>query len=135
MKALSQKRRHPLAAIILLAVALVLTGGLYAVASATNQAKADSEQNYTADDIAAGQKLFQSNCATCHGTSGEGTDNGPSLVGVGAAAVDFQVTDPRAATYEITNYIHAVDELTSATLRNVVGGLNLEQALTSRDQI
>jgi ubiquinol-cytochrome c reductase cytochrome c subunit len=91
VKALSQKRRHPLAAIILLAVALVLTGGLYAVASATNQAKADSEQNYTADDIAAGQKLFQSNCATCHGTSGEGTDNGPSLVGVGAAAVDFQV--------------------------------------------
>ncbi|MDN5605683.1 MAG: SPFH/Band 7/PHB domain protein [Kocuria sp.] len=49
--------------------------------------------------------------------------------------VYFQVTDPRAATYEITNYIHAVDELTSATLRNVVGGLNLEQALTSRDQI
>ncbi|WP_129658625.1 SPFH domain-containing protein [Rothia uropygialis] len=49
--------------------------------------------------------------------------------------VYFQVTDPRAATYEITNYIHAVDELTSATLRNVVGGLNLEEALTSRDQI
>ncbi|WP_129658635.1 cytochrome bc1 complex diheme cytochrome c subunit [Rothia uropygialis] len=91
MKALSQKRRHPLAAIILLAVALVLTGGLYAVASATNQAKADSNQSYTADDIAAGQKLFQSNCATCHGTNAEGTENGPSLVGVGAAAVDFQV--------------------------------------------
>ncbi|MFW0155072.1 SPFH domain-containing protein [Rothia sp. P6271] len=49
--------------------------------------------------------------------------------------VYFQVTDPQAATYEITNYIHAVDELTSATLRNVVGGLNLEQTLTSRDQI
>ena len=46
-----------------------------------------------------------------------------------------QVTDPQAATYEITNYIRAVDELTSATLRNVVGGLNLEQTLTSRDQI
>lgn len=49
--------------------------------------------------------------------------------------VYFQVTDPKAATYEITNYIHAVDELTSATLRNVVGGLNLEETLTSRDQI
>ena len=49
--------------------------------------------------------------------------------------VYFQVTDPKAATYEITNYIRAVDELTSATLRNVVGGLNLEQTLTSRDQI
>ena len=49
--------------------------------------------------------------------------------------VYFQVTDPKAATYEITNYIRAVDELTSATLRNVVGSLNLEQTLTSRDQI
>lgn len=49
--------------------------------------------------------------------------------------VYFQVTDPRAATYEIVDYIQAVDQLTSATLRNVVGGLNLEEALTSRDQI
>jgi regulator of protease activity HflC (stomatin/prohibitin superfamily) len=49
--------------------------------------------------------------------------------------VYFQVTDPRAATYEIANYIQAVEQLTTTTLRNVVGGLNLEQALTSRDQI
>ncbi|MGQ1840032.1 SPFH domain-containing protein [Kocuria turfanensis] len=49
--------------------------------------------------------------------------------------VYFQVTDPRAATYEIVDYIQAADQLTSATLRNVVGGLNLEEALTSRDKI
>ncbi|GAB2749934.1 SPFH domain-containing protein [Sinomonas soli] len=49
--------------------------------------------------------------------------------------VYFQVTDPRAATYEIANYIQAVEQLTITTLRNVVGGLNLEEALTSRDQI
>ncbi|WP_081709948.1 SPFH domain-containing protein [Arthrobacter sp. 35W] len=49
--------------------------------------------------------------------------------------VYFQVTDPRAATYEIANYIQAVEQLTTTTLRNVVGGLNLEEALTSRDQI
>ena len=49
--------------------------------------------------------------------------------------VYFQVTDPRAATYEIANYIHAVEQLTTTTLRNVVGGLNLEEALTSRDAI
>jgi regulator of protease activity HflC (stomatin/prohibitin superfamily) len=47
----------------------------------------------------------------------------------------FQVTDPRAATYEIANYIQAVEQLTITTLRNVVGALNLEQALTSRDSI
>jgi regulator of protease activity HflC (stomatin/prohibitin superfamily) len=47
----------------------------------------------------------------------------------------FQVTDPKAATYEIANYIQGVEQLTVTTLRNVVGGLTLEQALTSRDQI
>jgi regulator of protease activity HflC (stomatin/prohibitin superfamily) len=47
----------------------------------------------------------------------------------------FQVTDPRAATYEIRNYLGAVEQLTTTTLRNVVGGLNLEEALTSRDEI
>jgi regulator of protease activity HflC (stomatin/prohibitin superfamily) len=49
--------------------------------------------------------------------------------------VYFQVTDARAATYEIRNYLGAVEQLTTTTLRNVVGGLNLEQALTSRDNI
>ena len=49
--------------------------------------------------------------------------------------VYFQVTDARAATYEINNYLGAVEQLTTTTLRNVVGGLNLEEALTSRDNI
>lgn len=49
--------------------------------------------------------------------------------------VYFQVTDARAATYEIANYLSAVEQLTTTTLRNVVGGLNLEEALTSRDNI
>lgn len=71
MKALSQKRRHPLAAIVLLALALILTGGLYTVATATNQAKAESSHAYTQDDVNAGQKLFQANCATCHGMNAE----------------------------------------------------------------
>jgi regulator of protease activity HflC (stomatin/prohibitin superfamily) len=47
----------------------------------------------------------------------------------------FQVTEPKSATYEIANYIQAIEQLTVTTLRNVVGGLNLEAALTSRDQI
>ncbi|GHE81904.1 paraslipin [Amycolatopsis deserti] len=49
--------------------------------------------------------------------------------------VYFQVTDARAAVYEISNYIVGVEQLTTTTLRNVVGGMTLEQALTSRDQI
>ncbi len=47
----------------------------------------------------------------------------------------FQVTEARAATYEIANYLAGVEQLTVTTLRNVVGGLNLEEALTSRDNI
>ncbi|MDT4938333.1 MAG: hypothetical protein QOG80_2004 [Pseudonocardiales bacterium] len=51
------------------------------------------------------------------------------------SVIYFQVNDPRSATYEIANYIQAVEQLTITTLRNVVGSLNLEQALTSRDEI
>jgi regulator of protease activity HflC (stomatin/prohibitin superfamily) len=47
----------------------------------------------------------------------------------------FQVTDPVAATYEIANYIQAVEQLTMTTLRNIVGGMDLEGTLTSRDAI
>ena len=47
----------------------------------------------------------------------------------------FQVTDPVAATYEIANYIQAIEQLTMTTLRNIVGGMDLEETLTSRDQI
>ena len=47
----------------------------------------------------------------------------------------FQVTDPVAATYEIANYIQAVEQLTMTTLRNIVGGMDLEQTLTSRESI
>ena len=47
----------------------------------------------------------------------------------------FQVTDPVSATYEIANYISAVEQLTMTTLRNIVGGMTLEQTLTSREEI
>src|SRR5436189_1951055 len=47
----------------------------------------------------------------------------------------FQVTDPKAATYEIANYIAGIEQLTVTTLRNVIGGMALEKTLTSRDEI
>jgi regulator of protease activity HflC (stomatin/prohibitin superfamily) len=49
--------------------------------------------------------------------------------------VYYQVTDPKAAVYEISDYIVGVEQITTTTLRNVVGGLSLEGTLTSRDQI
>jgi regulator of protease activity HflC (stomatin/prohibitin superfamily) len=51
------------------------------------------------------------------------------------SVVYYQVTDAKAATYEIANYIHAIEQLTVTTLRNVIGGMTLEDTLTSRDQI
>nr|WP_246851849.1 SPFH domain-containing protein [Patulibacter sp. SYSU D01012] len=47
----------------------------------------------------------------------------------------FQITDPKSATYEVANPLQAIEQLTATTLRNVIGGLTLEQALTSRDEI
>jgi regulator of protease activity HflC (stomatin/prohibitin superfamily) len=47
----------------------------------------------------------------------------------------FQVTDPRAAAYEIANFIQAIEQLTVTTLRNVIGGMDLEETLTSREKI
>lgn len=87
MSFLAARRRHPAALLLVLLLALVITGGLYAVLAPKD---ADAAAG-SADDIAAGKSLFLSNCATCHGLSGTGTKEGPSLVGVGAAAADFQV--------------------------------------------
>jgi regulator of protease activity HflC (stomatin/prohibitin superfamily) len=51
------------------------------------------------------------------------------------SVIYFQITDSKAATYEIANPVDAIDMLTVTTLRNVIGGMTLEQTLTSRDQI
>ncbi|MBO1738635.1 c-type cytochrome [Leifsonia sp. TF02-11] len=85
-------RRHPLATVALLAIGLGLTGGAYA-AFTTTTASADtaSVQPSSQSQIDKGEKLFQANCATCHGMDAQGTVNAPTLIGVGAAAVDFQV--------------------------------------------
>ncbi|NMR19350.1 c-type cytochrome [Cellulomonas fimi] len=92
MKALAARRHHRLAPLVLLLLALLVTGGLYA-ALAPSPATAASTP--TADDVATGEKLFQASCATCHGLNAQGTQDAPSLIGVGAASVDFQVSTGR----------------------------------------
>ncbi|MFE0472997.1 MULTISPECIES: cytochrome bc1 complex diheme cytochrome c subunit [Streptomyces] len=89
MKKLSARRRHPMAALVVLLLALACTGGLYAAFAPASKAQADeSAQSLTIEE---GKKLYSVGCASCHGTGGQGTSDGPSLVGVGAASVDFQV--------------------------------------------
>ncbi|MFD8661556.1 c-type cytochrome [Streptomyces globisporus] len=89
MKKLSARRRHPLAAVVVLLLALAATGGLYAAFAPAGKAQADETAQSLA--IEEGKKLYSVGCASCHGTGGQGTTDGPSLVGVGSAAVDFQV--------------------------------------------
>ena len=89
MKKLSARRRHPLAALVVLLFALATTGGLYAAFAPAGSAQADSSSQSL--QIEQGKKLFAVGCSSCHGLSGEGTKDGPTLVGVGSAAVDFQV--------------------------------------------
>lgn len=82
-------RRHPLATAALVAVGLLITGLAYTgftASSATAEVSLDSQE--TIDE---GKKLFNANCATCHGLNAEGTPDGPSLIGSGAASVHFQV--------------------------------------------
>ncbi|MFJ9408481.1 c-type cytochrome [Streptomyces sp. NPDC101393] len=93
MKKLSARRRHPLAALVVLLFALAVTGGLYAAFAPADKAQADDAAQSLA--IKEGKKLYAVGCASCHGTGGQGTSDGPSLVGVGAAAVDFQVATGR----------------------------------------
>lgn len=94
MTAISARRRHPLAAAVVLFVTLVVLGGLYAALAPTSQANSESDSS---TQIEEGKELFLLNCSSCHGTGGEGqvrddgTVIGPPLIGVGAAAVDFQV--------------------------------------------
>ncbi|GAA4682453.1 c-type cytochrome [Streptomyces chumphonensis] len=91
MKKLSARRRHPLAAIVVLLFALAATGGLYAAFAPAGEAQADETPAAQSLAIEEGKKLYAVGCSSCHGTGGQGTSDGPTLVGVGAAAVDFQV--------------------------------------------
>jgi ubiquinol-cytochrome c reductase cytochrome c subunit len=87
VNALAARRRHPAAIALLLLVGLLATGAAYAALAP----KAAQASTASADQVEQGKKLFLANCSTCHGLGAEGTEDGPSLAGVGAAAVDFQV--------------------------------------------
>ena len=91
MKAIAARRNHRSAPVVLLLLALLLTGAVYAAVAPSAAGAAAPERS----DIEAGEALFQANCATCHGPSAQGREGVPSLVGVGAASVDFQVRTGR----------------------------------------
>jgi ubiquinol-cytochrome c reductase cytochrome c subunit len=93
VRKLSTRRRHPLAGLVVLLLGLVVAGGLYAALAP----RAATAEEASSRDVEAGRQLFLIGCASCHGKNAEGITTksggnyGPSLIGVGAAAVDFQV--------------------------------------------
>jgi ubiquinol-cytochrome c reductase cytochrome c subunit len=93
VRKLSTRRRHPLAGLVVLLLGLVVAGGAYAAVAP----KPATAVEATANDVEAGKELFLVGCASCHGINATGIETkkggnyGPSLIGVGAAAVDFQV--------------------------------------------
>jgi len=91
MHSLAARRYHRSAPMILVLALISIIAVGYAVAS-PSPAQAAA---YTADEADEGRKLFAANCATCHGLNAAGSEVAPSLQGVGAAAVDFQVSTGR----------------------------------------
>ncbi len=83
-------RRSPLTSAALLLIGLLATGGAYAAFTATSRAHPAGPTQVT-KLTEEGEKLFAANCASCHGLQAEGTEDAPTLIGVGAASVDFQV--------------------------------------------
>jgi len=86
-------RRSPMALGIVLFAGLLAVGTGYTAVNAAVSPRVQSVR--TAEEIALGKKLFLSNCSSCHGKNAEGTANAPSLIGVGEASVDFQVSTGR----------------------------------------
>ncbi|MFT4085286.1 MAG: c-type cytochrome [Nocardioides sp.] len=91
---LSRHRRRRFAGVVVLMLALLATGGAYAIFSPSSSAE---DGTATAAQVEKGRQLFLVSCSSCHGSNAEGLKDqkgqviGPSLIGVGSAAVDFQV--------------------------------------------
>jgi ubiquinol-cytochrome c reductase cytochrome c subunit len=88
VNALIARRRHPFAAFVVLLLALIVTGAAYALLVPSKPARAADAQSLAIEE---GRRLYITACSSCHGLNAEGTTDAPSLIGVGAAAVDFQV--------------------------------------------
>ena len=95
MSWITARRRHPAAGYAVVILGLVLVGVVYAALAGYGASAADIPPGSSAQEVAQGRQLYEVSCAACHGMNAEGTARGPSLIGVGAAAVNFQVSTGR----------------------------------------
>jgi ubiquinol-cytochrome c reductase cytochrome c subunit len=94
------RRRHPAAGYAAIAGGLVAAGVLYGTFAGGSASASAPAQNTT--QTVQGQKLFETSCASCHGLNAQGTALGPSLIGAGAAAVDFQMSTGRMPAKDLS---------------------------------
>jgi len=92
---ITAKRRRPVAGYVVVLLGLVLVGAVYATITGSGSSAAATDPAVSQAEIAQGRQIFQQTCATCHGLVAQGTSVAPSLIGVGAAAVYFQVSTGR----------------------------------------
>jgi ubiquinol-cytochrome c reductase cytochrome c subunit len=98
---ITARRRHPAAGYAVVLLGLLVIAAVYsAISAAGGAASAAAPVGGPQAQINAGRSLFSQNCSSCHGMEAQGTVNGPSLIGVGAAAVDFQVSTGRMPAKE-----------------------------------
>ena len=112
MKKLSQLRRSRIASPLLLVVALFAIGTTFSVASASTEGELTPQQRSA--QIAEGKQIFLKGCSSCHGLNLEGSTIAPSLIGVGAASVDFQVGTGRMPVADLSQQIARKDPVYNA---------------------
>jgi ubiquinol-cytochrome c reductase cytochrome c subunit len=101
VRAITARRRHPAVGYVVVLLGLLVAGLSYAAVTGIGAATAASYRVSGQPLIAEGRSIFVQECSTCHGLFAQGTPNqGPSLIGVGAAAVDFQVSTGRMPAKE-----------------------------------
>jgi len=98
---ITARRRRPLFGYAAVLLALVAVGMLYAAVTGLGGSTASAGSGSSSSQIAEGKDLFDTSCSSCHGLDAQGSSVAPSLVGAGAAAVDFQVGTGRMPLKEV----------------------------------
>jgi ubiquinol-cytochrome c reductase cytochrome c subunit len=137
LSSLSLRRRHPFATLLVLLIGLVAVGGIYAAVAASGSAQAAPAAG--SQSVEKGRALFLEGCSSCHGLNAQGTSDGVTLIGAGAASVDFQVGTGRmplqqqGAQAKKKNVIYTPAEI--ADLAAYVESLAPGPAIPTSDQL
>ncbi len=100
MSSIISRRRHPAAGYAAVAGGLVVAGVLYSALSGGGASAATAAQDQS--QVSQGHSLFLDSCSSCHGLDAQGTSQAPSLIGAGAAAVDFQMSTGRMPAKDLS---------------------------------